>query len=428
MSGGGTPGGPQRYSATISPNFVVVGSRHFDPDELCINSIHFSTSDLHTLFYDFHAFGVIFDSKGNLDRMLKELKEDRATEVGEEPLIGYFTGRFSVAEAPTVLGKVSVNHGIRHNFGGPSGVVLKNRMAVTIEPEAPITFNAAMTAMADVALFLSIAAGRGQGISGIHVVPTGQGEKRSAALRVHMSFPWKTSSTNERFRPHPADVPLRPIEDPEEFRRVLANWISMQTSSRIARHRYLSCLRKGNRYGPDRLITAANMFDLLPEVSVPARKELSRELTIARDESIAKFRALPDSPERSSALGALGRLGTPFLVKKVLHRLAIIEPILGSRFPELGWVVTIAVKCRNVFVHGNSKDFDIEKVASFVPFLTETLEFIFGASDLVESGWSGTNWLKDGSAGGHNFARFREDYPLVLAELKAALQSDEGGG
>lgn len=422
MTSGGAPDAPRRYSATIGPTFVVVGAQHFDPDAPCIRSILFSTTDLHTVFYDFHAFGMIFDSKGNLDRMLKELKEDRAKEVGEEPIIGYFTGRFSVAEVQTALGKVSVNHAIHHNFGGASGVVMKNRMVVAIEPETPMTFDAAITAMADVALFLSIAAGRGQGISRIHVVLAGQDEKPSAGLRVHMSFPWKTSSNNDRFRPHPADMPLRPIEDPEEFRRVLANWISTQPGARIARHRYLSCLRKGNTFGPDRMITAANMFDLLPAVSVPVDRELSPDLTAARDESVARFRALPDSPERSSALSALGRLGSPFLVKKVLHRVAMIDPILGDRFPELGWVATIAVKCRNVFVHGTSKDFDIEKVEPFVPFLTEVLEFIFGASDLIESGWSGAHWLDGGSVGRHNFARLRVNYQLQLTELKQVLR------
>lgn len=402
---------------------MAIGRHHFDPDTPCIESIQFTTTDLHTLFYDFHAFGTIHDSKGALGRILDELKEDRAKEVGEAPMIAYFTGKFRIAEAVTHIGKVSVNHGLSYNFGGPGGVHLKNQMYVAIEPDEPMTFDTAIQSMTDLALFLSIAAGRGQGLSRIHVNLANKGEKHPDYARVHMSFPWKVRGTGDRFRPHPADVPLRPVEEPQEFQKVLIDWLTRQHDWRVARHRYLSCLRKANRFGADRLITAANMFDLLPKDAIPADSVLPPEVVTARDICIEKFRALPEGPERSSALSAMGRLGSPFLVKKVLHRVAMLEPTFGRVFPDLSLVASTAVKCRNVYVHGKSKDFDFDKMEPFIPFLTEALEFIFGASDLQQAGWNSQRWLKGSFAGRHSFSRFLESYRQEALELKRALST-----
>lgn len=421
MTSGGPPGGPQRFSATMIPHAVAIGAQHFDAHTPCVASIHFSTTDLASLFHDFHAFGVIFDSKGMLDRMLKELAEDRAKEIGPEPLIGYFTGRSRIVTADTALGTVSVEHGVRHNFGGPAGIWLKNRLFVGIEPRVPVTLEAALEAMSDMGLFLSLTAGRAQGISNIRVLLAHHDPKRSPVQRLYMTYPWRLSSASATLRTHPADVPLQPVRNPEEYQRVLAHWLARQPDARIARHRYLSCLSKGNRFGPDRLITAANMFDLLPPSSVPASVQLPEELVQAREDCRRMFRTLPVSPERNSVLNALGHIGRASLPRKILHRVAMIAPFMGSRFPDLDWVAINAVKCRNAFVHGKSDDFDIEKAEPFVPFLTEALEFIFGASDLIESGWRAEHWLKDGSAGGHSFARFRDSYVQILAQLKAAL-------
>jgi hypothetical protein len=275
--------------------------------------------------------------------------------------------------------------------------------------------------MTDVALFLSLAAGRAQGISGIRVILADRSGKQSPVQRIYMTYPWSQNASSSQLRSHPADVPLQPIQNPQEYRRVLTDWLSRQSGARTARYRYLACLRKGNRFDADRLIGAANMFDLLPISAGPASMDLSAELAKARDDARKMFKALSVSHERDSVLGALGRIGHPSLTRKVLHRVAMVEAAFPERFPALSWVAITAVKCRNAFVHGPSDDFDIERAEPFVPFLTEALEFIFGASDLLESGWNAGSYLKDGSVGGHSFARFRDIYAPTLAKLKDAL-------
>jgi hypothetical protein len=61
------------------------------------------------------------------------------------------------------------------------------------------------------------------------------------------------------------------------------------------------------------------------------------------------------------------------------------------------------------------------KVEAFVPFLTDTLEFVFAASDFIELGWDTEIWLKNHYSWGHSFTRFRDDYVATLPELKKAL-------
>lgn len=125
--------------------------------------------------------------------------------------------------------------------------------------------------------------------------------------------------------------------------------------------------------------------------------------------------------ERDSVMMALGRMGEPSLPKKVLHRVNIVVRHLGHKFPELALVAKTAVKCRNYFVHGGSGDFNYVAIEPLMSFLTDALEFIFAASDLIEAGWDANSWSSKLQGGGHNFTRFRMGYNKNLAELKAAL-------
>jgi hypothetical protein len=400
---------------------VVVGAKHLDPNSACIQSIIFSTTDLETLFYDIRAFGTIHDSRGALARTLNELGRENETELGPYPTIAYFSGRNRIVEAEAPFGRFSVNHSLSYNFGGPGGVHLRNRMYVELEPEQAFTFASAISTLRDVGLFLSAAAGHQQGIRQVHVVlPASAGEAHSTLMRVHMRY-GLGMGRQRKARMHFREMPLDPLNDSEEFRSVLGNWFARHDDWRIARYRYLSCLGDANFYDADRLTRAANMFDLLPDVAVPEARALPAELVAAKEESMKRFRSLPDSTERSSALSALGRLWKPYLLTKVLRRIDVIDSSLSQFLPELRWVAAVAVKSRNAFVHGRSKDFNIEAAEPFVPFLTDALEFIFGTSDLVEAGWKCGGWIERKFSGQHRFSRFLLNYRPQLNDLKRAL-------
>jgi hypothetical protein len=418
-----TSGAPTRYHADVFPLYVAIGRCHIDPNQPCVSGIHFTTTDLATLFYDFDAFSRMVDAKPVIDVVLQERRQLRPVEAGEEPQVLYFTGKDCIAEVPTDIGKVSIHHRPRYSMGGPTGVYIKNRIVVSIEPNQPITLSEAVDRMYGVACFLSTAAGRNQGIDHIYITTAEQIDNTRYVLAIHPSFRWKVSDKSEQRVPNPADVPMDPIAHCAEFKEVLADWIRRHSSWRIARSRYLECLRNANKYSPERLVAAANMFDILPVDAVPLGTELPSELAATRDACAAMFLKYPPGIDRNSALSALGRLGKPSLPKKVAHRVSIVESRLGARFPDLQFVASVAVKCRNFFVHGSSDDIDYPRVEPLVPFLTDALEFVFAASDLIDAGWNAQRWDSNGHGWGHNFARFRSEYSMALLELRRVTAS-----
>ena len=364
--------GSIRYHADIFPHYVVVGDSHLNSTENCITGIHFTTTDLKSLFYDFDAFSLVVDSRPIIDVVLEERRRSRPVEAGEWPHVYYFTGKHRIAEVSTVVGKVSVNHRPRANMGGPSGFYMKNQIAVSIEPDSPIAFETAVEHMYEVCSFLSTVAGRAQGIKRIDISTNKVIDDHPQMMRVHQSYKWKVKDI-EHLRPHPGDVPLNPIDRRAEFDAALVDWLRRHSEWRVARGQYLSCLRKGNKYGVDRLVAAANMFDILPASAFPTGSPLDVALAATRDTCAQMLRKLPPSPDRNSALSALGRLGQLSLPKKVAYRVSIVEARVGARFPDLQFVANTAVKCRNFYVHGSSGDLDFDRIQPLTHFLTYDL-------------------------------------------------------
>ena len=56
-----------------------------------------------------------------------------------------------------------------------------------------------------------------------------------------------------------------------------------------------------------------------------------------------------------------------------------------------------------------------------VHFFVDTLEFIFSASDLIESGWDISAWINQHTGLSHPFARYRVNYAQQLSELKKLI-------
>src|SRR5207248_9678183 len=106
-------------------------------------------------------------------------------------------------------------------------------------------------------------------INDIRVITSDGGGGAESALLIHASYPPTLQTKSDVHKPHTADVPFDPIHYRPEFEAALADWVRRHRAWRFARHRYLDCLSKGDRYNADRLIAAANMFDVLPGEAVP---------------------------------------------------------------------------------------------------------------------------------------------------------------
>lgn len=412
----------------LFPHYVTIGNEHLYPTESTIKAVHFSVTDINNIFFDFDAFGSSLDTVAALEAIstLNEKKGFRPIDIGSHPIIAYFSGKIEIISINTEIGKVSINHRPSFSMASPRGVQISSQMVVTFEPVPGSTFRNSIEKTLILLRFLSLLAGRSQGIKFIQLELSGKDSLHHTPLQLYWSHAPKRPETQNKYtyeRPHPGDIPLNAIHRPDEFSSVLQDWIARDSQWKISRARYSECLEKGNYYNVDRLVAAANMFDILPDAAAPQIKQIPEDLDAAKTSCLEKLKELPYSVDRDSAIQALHRIGRPSLTKKVLHRAKIVQEQFLPQLPELDFVAKTAVKCRNLFVHGSSSDFNYEAIEPMTTFLNDALEFIFAASDLIDAGWDAKSWHEEPFGTGHSFSRFLRRYDHNLRELKAAVSA-----
>lgn len=151
------------------------------------------------------------------------------------------------------------------------------------------------------------------------------------------------------------------------------------------------------------------MFDILPASAVPNDVEIASDLLEAKIKARGLFKDLQLSPERDSILAALGRLGKTNLKQKVRSRAQRIIDELSTRLPNLISVLDQAIDCRNYFVHGGEVPPSYNRDSDVSLFFTDTLEFAFAVSDLIEAGWDIKTWMA-GTSVSHPFGRYLLNY------------------
>jgi hypothetical protein len=426
--GGGSPtlawarGNSRATSWEIIPHKVITGETHFDPSGDRVHKVWFSTGDIYRIFDDFDSFGMLFDTPEKLYDLLPKTIGERKVPIGPAPRIMYFAGTTVVVNAELPFGTFEVQRW--DSFHSDSRrAELSGDLRVQLEFTPEVTLEECLSRVASVGQFLSLVAGRSQGITDVQFV-THHHAPDSMPFILHWSFAPEQADAQEIEKPSFFDIPLDGIRRPEEFTRTLEHWFATEEYA-LARARLYACRNNGNRFTLDRLVAAANMFDIRPVV---VGKEVSADLTAVCHASIKALQALPRSDDRDSAIMALSRVGTSTLMKKVLARAAVVRG--HFHFENLEEVLRQAVKCRNYFVHGpGDKGFHYVVVQKHVTFLTETLEFIFAAAELIECGWSGSHWRQRPHTGYHWFSRFLADYENgkknLLGELEQAKSGDD---
>jgi hypothetical protein len=419
-------GGP--YFADIHPHYVAYGGTHLDPNAKCISQITFEIDDATTLFYDFDAFGTVTDAvalmpqveaaqRASLSRHFPDAIP-RPIPTGPNCIISYFAGRTTIISGEAALGTVTASHNPTYSAGGPSGVSIANKITITVGFDESIRFEESLTRLHAFLRFFDLLIGRPQNLLGL-TLHLSVDSKDAAPLHLYWCSPPGRAETQGTRNPHPADVLLSPIEHPQAFREVLCKWMDRETAWQDARERFSTCFRNQNVYDIDRLLGAANMFDILPSSAEPREITLAADLMDAKQRCREIFQALSVTPERDSVLSALGRVGKSSLKRKIRHRAEPIVSALGSSFPHLVDVLDEAVNCRNHYVHGSSGSYDyVNNFFTTAVFFTKTLEFVFGASDLAESGWDMIAWSKQGSSGSHPFGEFAIEYRDHLEALQ----------
>jgi hypothetical protein len=414
--------GQQYYYAKLFPHFVLEGQRHIAPTDESISQITFVPADAPVLFYDVDAFGTVIDSAPYIEQIVAANQLARPVPIGPEPQIAYFTGQRDIVQADTALGQVRVRHNPSWGLGGPHGVRIDNIISVTLEPPSPITFDEATTRTLRLLRFLALIIGRPQSLRELVIFVNG-GE-HPEPLKVHWSDSpaCAVDTAGDTSSPRPADLLLDPICRQHEFVSVMRAWLEKDEERQDARARFHRSFAHQDTYTVDRLIGAANMFDILPRSAVPRDVELPRDLQEAKQQCRRIFRSLPDSYERSSILNALGRIGMASLKHKTRHRAQYLVPTLEEWFPEIVRVLDAAIDCRNHYVHGSPSKIDYSENNDMVIFFTDTLEFVFGTSELVEAGWDIQAFVERPTSMSHPYGAYRVNYPLNLQAFRALVE------
>lgn len=408
----------QNYS-TIFPHYVIFGDQYIDPSEAKILALNFVVEDASTLFYDFDAFGIVLTEDCDAKNFLQKLSDnrERGFEIGEYPEIFYYTGKRNIFNSETYLGKIYASYCPSLLMPSPNGIQMKNTIPIHIEFTTPLVFEEALRRFYILLNFIDIILGTPQHIEYLSINVESE-KDYPEDLQVYCCMQPDYRNSLKSKKPHPSDILINGGMDPHEFSEVLSSWLARQENWQDSRSRFIQSFRHKNSYSIDRLIGAANMFDILPECAVGETSAPSEEVKCVADECKALFKNIGPCSEKDSILNALGRIGKHNLKTKVKNRAKLITAIIEDRLPELELIIDEAINCRNFYVHGTEGKLTPEIRNHFSTFFTDTLEFIFGVSDLIEAGWDIKKWVSRESCLSHPFAQYIHGYPMHLKEFK----------
>ena len=419
------------------PHYVLIGESFISSEDSIVQAIHYHFDNVDCLTRGVRTFGTILPGRDGFRRILEEdhARRERIArdhqwerskfepEVGEAPVLQYFSGVWEIAKCEARMGSVTLTNRASHGMGSAKGVSIDNEVTASLEFAAPKTVGEAISSLGVVHSFFELCLGRRQRYLWIEAELVKGEAERDAPLPPHLDVYWSYGNARVLGETAPtlfSDVLIDAERQKPEFANVLSRWLDSAESMGDARSRIANSFHSGS-YGVDRIVGSANAFDLLPDTHVPSRVDVDGPTMEAVRECRERFRALPESFARQSVLSALARVGMPSLRDKICHRAAIISEADPRMFAELRLPCTQAVLCRNHFVHGSTGGFDYwEKYNAFV-FLADTLEFVFAASDLIELGWDYRAWREKGSTQSHEFGSYVVDYDMNLRMLKELI-------
>jgi len=423
--------GEQKRTVETSfyPHLAVLGSKAISSTDAKIKKISYQCGRAHrfclapatfgTLHPSPEAFDLLIDS--DHERVREELADSdwepkrRAKDLGQQPIVAFFDGNHEIAQVKIPTGQLSIWNCVTCRSASAKGVQIDNTVFHTIEFDQPQDLGTALSELKHLHQFYELNLGGWQKYKKIQLILEGMDELNSLPLRLHWNMCNRKDDTR-RQDVHPGDIPVWASTERQQFQIVIANWMAASKEMASARFRLFSGVWS-NGYTYDRLIGAANMYDLLPETKVPNEGRLNSELSDAVRKARAAFKPLARSPARDSVLSALGRIGKPSLRAKILHRAEVVNRAMELRFENLDVVCHHAVLCRNHLVHGSEPSFNYAENPTCYIFLIDTLEFIFAAADLIECGWDPQDYLMRRPSVSHFFGRFLQEYEPNMARL-----------
>lgn len=408
-----------RYKYTLAPRQVILGSSHVSEHECAIHCVTFVLEHAVSLFDDAEAYGVIFNNAEAVGDLAKIDNSSISAPTGDWNWISYYTGKKAVFDVATAIGQVSAMHSPTFSAGVADnhGLIKGTDLGIRFEEALPVMD--ALFRMGRVLQFVDLVVGHRQNV--IEILLDTDPDDPLQTAEVYAPGYAQQLLTSSGSEPQLHCTLIHPTENSSEFADVLCSWLERDSNWREARLR-LSQDWGERVYNYDRMIAAANVFDLLPNDIYGCPLSLSSELCQAVDHTKQTFKILPKSDVRDDVLGYMGRVGGWRLKQKIIRRARGICDSIGHALPEFESVIKEAVNLRNHYVHGSSSRIKSGHRLQLLRFLTDALEFVFFASDLLDAGWNISEWCKTGSPRGHPFHDFLVDYKADVARLNAALK------
>ncbi|MCK0544384.1 hypothetical protein JTE78_16755 [Pseudomonas syringae pv. aptata] len=419
------------------PNYVAVGEEFIRSGESVIQAVRYHFENVDSLIGAHKTFKALHTNAEEV-RQILERDHNRKEQIGEkhgwpklefDPQIGedphllYFSGIWEIITGQADLGRISLTNRTSHNMGSATGIGISNEVTVNIEFAESKTLDVAIHMLLTLHGLFELSLGHRQRYRWIELELTHRSTDSALDIPSRARLYW--SMCNDRVEGESevslVDVLISPERRPEEFSKVMTGWVNSAETMGHPRARFATAFF--DNYSVNRIVGAANMFDLLPESHAPKAKEADALLKEAVEKCRKIFTSLPDSFARQSVLSSLGRVGKASLRDKIYHRAEKVVAAGGEKFQDLYLPCNHAVLSRNHYVHGSKGSFDYENNFTEFAFLTDTLEFVFAASDLLDLGWDLKGWIEQGTSMTHPFAVYVVNYLDNINRLKALLKS-----
>lgn len=428
MSGSATYHGRERRYLTLSPNYVVLGPCYLEPSEPVIASIAFTFSQANNLFYDWGTFGHIrseqrlsFGQRRGLLRGVRNRPKHRRR--GGRLDFYYRWDRGPIIEAACDIGTITVWNATRETNPSPDGLDVENQIRVTVQFTHPQHLTEALRIRHQIMVPMELLAQGRQNVTDIRLRHIGTAEG------THLDFYASGEEREKVDHLMPADALVNGGLHEEEFTRVLTAWMNSRVERSAARRRFIGSFRRGRSFDTDRLVGAANAFDILPATDFEKMDKLPPEVAalLAGFEKKVKETAKSSTAVneyRERLLNNLGLVRGRNLRSKVLQRWSSVPACITSRLPAMPEAIAHSVRARNYFVHGTPINMATEDIYGLASFFTDTLEFVFGVSELCHCGWDAERWIKEG----YHASRYKwyiSNFSEYMKRVEAAVGKDK---
>lgn len=426
-----------QFESLFFPNYAVVGEEFIRSGEPVIQAVRYHFENVNCLVSGHETFQSLSPDADEIRQILEmdHKHKERFAEkygwpkrpfdpqIGEHPHLLYFSGLWEIIASETRIGKVTLTNRTSHGTGNATGIGIENEVTANIEFTEPKSLDAAIHALRTLHGLFELSLGHRQRYRWIELELIHRSmeitDDRPQTARLYWSLSNERVEGDSLIGQH--DILLSPDRRPEEFAKVATGWMNSADTMGDPRVRFATAFF--GSYSINRIVGAANMFDLLPDSHAPKIKKADASLKEAVTECRRIFTDLPDSFARQSVLSTLGRLGKASLRDKIYHRADKVIAAAGDKFSELFLPCNHAVLCRNHYVHGSKGAFDYQRNFTEFAFIIDTLEFVFATSDLLDLGWDLRRWMDEGSTMEHPFGVYIVNYSQNISRLKALVSN-----